>query len=480
MTSSATRTSFRVGFETLAQERQDVELAWRGRPPPWLNGRLFRTGPARFEVGKDAYRHWFDGLAMLHKFELRDGAVRYSNRFLHSQAFLASVKAGHIARDEFGTACRRTFWSRLSGAASTEMTDNGSVNIISYGPGDLVALTETPHPVRFDPRTLEADGEFKWTDDIGSQLTTAHPLWDAERRLIYNFETAFGRRNLYRFTSVAAGSRTRRLVAEIETDQPVWIHSFGMSARYLILAEFPLVVLPLRLLFSGGAFIDNLRWRPERGVKFTIVDKESGDIVRRAETDPCFGFHLVNAFEEDGDLALDLVAYSDAAIVASLSLDRLRRAGVKAMGRLARFRIPLNPGAVTRTILSEAPLEMPRFDERRAGRAYRFVWGAGQAGEDFMDRVTKCDLQTGEAAHWSEAGAYPGEPVFVAAPDGRGEDDGVVLTVVLDANEGRSFLAVLDAATLQEQARAYAPHIIPFGFHGNFFAGAAEAPSAGF
>jgi carotenoid cleavage dioxygenase-like enzyme len=31
---------------------------------------------------------------------------------------------------------------------------------------------------------------------------------------------------------------------------------------------------------------------------------------------------------------------------------------------------------------------------------------------------------------------------------------------------------VLDAATLEELARAEAPHAIPFHFHGNYFAGA--------
>jgi beta,beta-carotene 9',10'-dioxygenase len=48
------------------------------------------------------------------------------------------------------------------------------------------------------------------------------------------------------------------------------------------------------------------------------------------------------------------------------------------------------------------------------------------------------------------------------------EDDGVLLSVVLDAEESRSFLLVLDAADLSELARAQAPHHIPFGFHGQF------------
>jgi carotenoid cleavage dioxygenase-like enzyme len=69
---------------------------------------------------------------------------------------------------------------------------------------------------------------------------------------------------------------------------------------------------------------------------------------------------------------------------------------------------------------------------------------------------------------WAEDGCFPGEPVFVAAPDGDAEDEGVLLSVVLDGERGTSFLLVLDAASLEELARAEAPHHIPFGFHGQF------------
>jgi len=38
------------------------ELALRGELPRWLSGSLLRTGPAKFEVGEQRMRHWFDGL----------------------------------------------------------------------------------------------------------------------------------------------------------------------------------------------------------------------------------------------------------------------------------------------------------------------------------------------------------------------------------------------------------------------------------
>ena len=49
---------------------------------------------------------------------------------------------------------------------------------------------------------------------------------------------------------------------------------------------------------------------------------------------------------------------------------------------------------------------------------------------------------------------------------GAEEDDGVLLSVVLDAKTERSMLVVLDAKTLEEEARAEMGTHVPYGFHG--------------
>ena len=90
----------------------------------------------------------------------------------------------------------------------------------------------------------------------------------------------------------------------------------------------------------------------------------------------------------------------------------------------------------------------------------------GESG--WLEAIVKADLETRETTVWSEPGCFAGEPVFVAEPDGAAEDDGVLLSIVLDSERGNSFLLVLDAASLEELARAEAPHHIPFGFHGQF------------
>ena len=91
--------------------------------------------------------------------------------------------------------------------------------------------------------------------------------------------------------------------------------------------------------------------------------------------------------------------------------------------------------------------ELPRIDyARRNGREHRYVWGMAPRDGELFGRVVKVDVAGGGAQAWDEPGSYPGEPVFVARPDGEGEDDGVLLSVVLEPERGQSSLLVLDAA----------------------------------
>jgi carotenoid cleavage dioxygenase-like enzyme len=249
-----------------------------------------------------------------------------------------------------------------------------------------------------------------------------------------------------------------------------------MTERYLVLVEFPLTVSALELKFSGKPFIQNYRWQPQRGLKFHIVDKESGAEVATAHGEAVFAFHHVNAFEDKDGLVIDMIAYPDASIIDQLYLARLRAGTpIDATGLFTRFRVKFSSSVpVIGETLSPVPLELPRINyEAHAGKTYRHVWGTGiQLTGDFLDSIVKIDAETGTVARWYVQGLYPGEPVFVPAPNATAEDDGALLSVVLDIANDVSFLLVLDAATLEEKARAEAPHAIPFHFHGNYFAGA--------
>jgi beta,beta-carotene 9',10'-dioxygenase len=467
--SAAAARGHQLGFRTLDRELPPVTLPVDGSFPSWLAGALLRTGPALFETGGRGYRHWFDGLAMLHRFGFADGTVTYANRFLDSPAYRAARGTGQIAYSEFATDPCRTLFQRVATAfVPPKFGGNANVNIMHTGHGFL-ALTESPLPVRFDPRTLDTLGV---APPAPGQLTVAHPHRAPGSGDIVSYATHFGPASAYRVYLQDPRTGRRRVITRLPAGRPAYMHSFAITERYLVLAEFPFVVIPAAIPLSGRPFIANYRWKPRRGTRFRILDLGTGAVHGTCMAEPLFAFHHVNAYEHGTEIILDLCAYDNADIIDALYLHRLRADGVRLPEPwLRRYRLPLRGGDATREPLPAVSLELPRVDyDRRNGRRYRYVYGIGNDGVDgFPDRITKTDLEGGTSATWKEPAAYPGEPVFVRAPGAQPEDAGVLLSIVLDSAAGTSFLLVLDAADLSEIARARVPHHIPFGFHGSYF-----------
>lgn len=387
--------------------------------------------------------------------------------------FEAVERDGKIAYTEFATDPCRSIFKRVQSLFSSDLGDNTNVNLAQIGER-YIAMTETPLPIEFDPETLETLGAMRYADGLGGQVTTAHPHHDRERSELVNYTVSFGRQTEYRLYGLAAGTSTRRQIASHRVKEPAYMHAFGMSERYLILAEYPLRVNPLRLGFSGKPFIENYRWRPEQGTRFLVFERETGALRGSYETDAFFCFHHVNAFERGSELVLDLLAYEDPQIIRSLYLDEkgpVGPTGRDLSAELRRYRIDLDGGRVSSEPLADGTLELPRIDYGRHNtRDYSYAYFAGAEG-DWFDQLVKVDVRDGSRAVWAEPGCHPGEPIFVREPGASAEDAGVVLSVVLDANAGRSFLLVLDAGTFEELARAEAPHHIPYGFHGTYLRG---------
>jgi beta,beta-carotene 9',10'-dioxygenase len=468
--------AFALGFGATEREYTAATLPVRGTLPEWLRGTLIRNGPGTFRVGSQQYRHWFDGLAMLHAFTFGSGRVSYANRFLGCKAHDAARATGRISYSEFATDPCRSLFARVMAVFRPEITDSAKVNVARLA-GRYLALAETPIQVEFDPETLASVGVFAYEPRPVGQMTTVHPQVDAARGETVNLVTRYGAFSQYRFYRLAGtGAPTR--AATLRVSQPAYLHSFGMSRRYLVLAEFPLVVRPVELLLWLRPYIENFRWVPRRGTRFHVIDRATGARVARFEADPCFAFHHVNAWEDRGELVVDLVAYDDAGIIQSYYLQRLSDAHSELpWGTLRRVRLPLGraQGRVDAEVLSETCLELPRVDERRhMDAALRYVYGVSVRADrrqGFYNQLVKVDVQRHAPAAWYEDGCYPGEPVFIASPSGVADDDGVVVSVVLDERRGTSFLLVLDAATFTERARAEIPHAVLFGYHGAFFDG---------
>jgi carotenoid cleavage dioxygenase-like enzyme len=472
---------YRVGFADLTEEVSDRTLPVEGEIPAWLSGRLLRNGPARWTTETAVADHWFDGLAHLTRFTFEGGDVTYSNRFLRTDAYEQAVEGDSFA-GQFSSSAN--YFERLRSLLAGESTDNANVHVARFD-DDYVALTETPNWQRFDPDSLANEGAAEFRDDLDPHHITAHLRRDDEAGETWGYFVRFGYRNEYVVFRVRDGSRRREAVARFGVDRPAYMHSFALTEHHVVLVEPPLVTEPTRFLLPGsGGFIDNYDWVQRRGTRFLVFERESGKRVARATTDAFFTFHTANAFEVDSgdaesadtELVVDLVAYDDDRAVQDLTMAALREGrGAESgfpTGELRRYRLPLDSGGVATETLAR-DVEMPRFSPRVHMRSYRYVFAQSTAVED-GNALTRVDLETGEERQWAESGVFTGEPVFVPRPgagpveDSANEADGVVLSLCVDSDDEESFLLVTDGE-LTELARAPLPHLVPFGFHGEFF-----------
>ncbi|WP_336133368.1 carotenoid oxygenase family protein [Natronomonas amylolytica] len=466
----STDRAYELGFQSLDEEVVDRRLPVEGSVPTWLSGALIRNGPGSFEFGGERATHWFDGLAMLRRYGFEDGEVRYTNRFLRSEAYedaQSGATAGEFASGG-GPLREARRWLRALGPPAS--TDNANVHVARFG-DHYVALTEAPRRVAFDPTTLETRGEFRWNDEIREHLATAHFSVDPHRGETVGYATAFGRQSNYHFYRVPDGSAEREQFASVDAEGPGYVHDIAITEHYAVLVEPPLRIALLRALLPWReGLLDMLEYDADRDARFVVVDRDSGALVADLRTDPFFVFHHVNAYEDGSDVVVDLVAFEDAAIVEALTFDALSADAFAAApdGRLVRFRLSPDSEAVTRTRQYDGGLEMPTVPRAVRGRHYRYAY-AQATDRRGANGLAKIDVESGTANEWWERGVYVEEPRMVQHPEADAEDDGVVLAPALDTEAERSMLLLFDARTLTELARAPLPHVVPFGFHGRYF-----------
>src|SRR3954454_3408033 len=323
-TTAAVGSGAATGFGGLEQEVELDGIPVRGELPPWLAGSLVRVTPARLDTPDGTIRHWFDGLAMLHRFGFGDGRVSYANRFLRSESFERSERGEGMGLGFATDPCRAIF-KRVQTLFSPDYTDNANVNLMRLGER-YVAMTETPLAVEFDPETLATLGR---AGKAPGAVTTAHPHHDPERGEAVNYAAQLGARSTYRIYATAADDG-RRVIGKLPVREPAYMHSFGMTERHVVLTENPLVVNPARLALGKESFIESYRWRPERGTRFRVIDRHTGEERFTAKADPFFCFHHVNAWDDGEDVVVDLIAFDDARVIDTVRIDRLQSAGTQA------------------------------------------------------------------------------------------------------------------------------------------------------
>jgi len=430
----------------LEERSDDHELPVTGVIPPELTGQLLRNGPNPSVIPADeSDYHWFGGDGMIHAISLEDGrAVGYRNRWVRTRALAATLD----------TAPPNGPSEPIDGPANT--------HVIRHA-GTTLALVESGFPHALSP-DLDRARIHDFDGGLASPMT-AHPKLDpVSGELVFFGSDVFGPPFLRYHVVDAAGGLTR--TEAIDIPRATMIHDFGVTATRVVFLDLP-VVFDLDLAAMGRPL--PYRWMPDAGARVGVMPRGRGnDDVRWIGIDPVYVFHVLNAYDDGDTVVMDVIRYDRAfdtgpgqAVASDLPV-------------LARWTINLATGRVGERRLDDVPVEFPRIDDVVAGRRHRYGYCTrlgDRADEPAQLGLVKYDLARDESTRFDPGERRaPGEPVFVRATDGRGEDEGWILCVVYDAGRDASDLIILDATAFAGPpvATVHLPARVPFGFHGSW------------
>lgn len=440
----------------------------QGAIPSGLRGTLYRNGPGRFELGGVRKRHLLDGDGMIQAFDFTEAGVRYRNRFVRTRKYHAEQDAGRFVMP--------TWTTRAPGGmirnVGNKIRSQAGVTVVLKN-GCLYAFDEVGLPYGLDPDTLETWGERQ--------------VGPADMHIDYKAHTKTdGRNGQWLLLGVEHGPRTwLDLVVRdaggaqlshqrVASPRPSYIHDWFFTERYVVILLHPVELSLPRFLAGLASFTDSLQWRPQKGNMVVVLDRAGANPPVFLETDACFMWHSLNAFDMGDSIVADFVGY-DAPdhFLGEKAAFRMIMEGKPGLqqnkGLLRRYIINVPRKGLAQDRLSEENHEFPMVDASVAGHRHRFGYftTSGDATV-FHNGLARVDTDSGHReAIFVDDAAHLGEPVFVRDSLSATEQ-GWLLTVGLDAVTGNSFLGIFQSDRLSSGpvARVLLTHSTPLSFHG--------------
>lgn len=448
-----------------------------GRLPPGLAGTLYRNGPARHEVGGFRYRHWLDGDGMVQAWRIGGGRVEHQARMVHTFKYREERAAGRALYPAFGSvppaACA---------VPHPDAINTANISVLPHA-GELWALWEAGSPWRLDPDTLETLGAKSFSPETRGLPFSAHPRRDRDGA-VWNFGYASHAERLVLWRIEPDGSLGR--AAALSVSPMTMPHDFVVTERHLVLVLPPLDFDP-DADPAARSFLDRHVWRPERGTRVLVVDKNDLETRFWLELPAEWVFHFGNAWEDEAGVIRFDGARARTPEVLFGSLRGVMRGEVRDPAEPAAhhvlYRIDTRRRRAAQEALAPADLatEFPAVDPRRSTRRHRWitVLGAGGKGSEpgpvygGFDSVVRLDADTGRVRRYRyPAHQIPEEHLFVPDPERDDENAGWLLGTVLDWRARTTVLHVFRADSIEDGpvAAAALPDALPLGLHGRFAA----------
>ena len=455
-------------FAPVREEITAENLKVVGRLPRDLDGMFVRNGPNPQFPPKNNY-HMFEGDGMLHGVRVRDGQASYRNRWVRTAAWKDENDAGKALYASILDPPDLKAMSRQILAGKMPYPNRGNTALLWHH-GKLLALWEGGPPHQIKVPDLGTMG----LETFGGRLRhafTAHPKVDVQTgELMFLGYSPFPP-----FLQYSVADRGGKIVSttSIELPRPVMMHDFAITNNYTVFLDTPGVLDLTGILTSKPLF----RWEPKLGARIGILPRHAkGDLIKWFQIEPCFVFHVFNAYEDGDEVHLYACRYPEYPKSVDLNApvlnEQFEERADSSPPLAYQWRLNMKTGQASETALDDIACEFPRVDDRLAGAKTRY--GYAVSGTLRSNAFVKFDFERDTSQrHSFGKGRLTGEGVFVPRREGKREDDGYLVSFVHDQVEQRSELVVVDARdfTRPPIARVVIPQRVPFGFHGLWLTG---------
>ncbi len=446
-------------FAPVRDEITTDDLEVIGEIPRDLNGVYLRNGPNRRYAAPGRY-HWFDGDGMVHAMAFENGRARYRNRYVRTKAFTREEAAGEAL---WSGVMESPAGNPVGTARGLPLKDSANTDLIHHDGKVLATWYLCGQPMALDPLSLETIGAETFLGTLRGDVM-AHPKADERTGELMWFD--YGARDpLLRYGVVGASGRVEHEVA-IELPGPRLPHDMAITENWSVLMDLPLLQ-DAAAARQGRHKITFDRSMPTR---FAVLPRR-GTEVRWFTAEPCYIYHVVNAWEHGQTIVMDVCRVTRPEPVPTRPGPLGKLLGyLRLDARLHRYVFDLATGTTTETQLDDANTEFPSIDTRgwAANARYASTVHIAEAETVRFDGLLRYDLVTGERQeHRFGPGRFGSEAPFAPRDGSTGDDDGYLVSFVTDERDGRSEVEILDASdvTAGPVARVLLPQRVPLGFH---------------
>ena len=412
--------------------------------------------------------HPFDGDGMIHQIDFSGGQASYRNRFVRTRCFEAEQLAGQSLWG--GLMDGPKVSTRPGFGAHGRLKDSSSTDVIVHAGKAVSTFYQCGEGYVLDPATLEQAGVAPWVPLDG---ISAHPKVDDRTGELMFFN--YSKHAPYMHYGVV--DRDGKLVTytPVPLPGPRLPHDMCFSENWSILNDLP--VFWDEELLKRDIHAVRMHDLPSR---FALIPRHGSQAdVRWFEAEPTYILHFLNAYEDGDEVVMD--GYFQENPMPEPLADMGEHGHLMAYldeqsfrPKLHRWRFNLATGETSEAHLDDRILEFGMFNQAYAGRPYRYAYSTTtRPGWFLFNGFVKHDLETGESWQLTlEEGRYASEAPFAPRVDAKDEDDGYLVSFIIDENRGTSECVLIDCKRFEEGpvCRIALPHKISSGTHAHWAA----------